>query len=484
MSAEGKMDKSLKMQLDAASYETGMYTRPPLRVAEPLFGVSGMEDTLGLQPWQPGFSNQPVLSELGEAPRSYWDSSLLVSEWELLESAFRDLKDIDPPSAEKGIQTEMFHIKKEFPESDCCANIHGSLQLISPKGEDWAHKQCLSPCRERSAAHFREEVVLHDLMPVKEEVHKQMVKQEEIYEMDVFFLHMKPQSPRENIFADVPFEGIQFEPMQKSQFPTLTELEPSRACSSKRQRSEKKPASCQERQYCCMTCGKSFKQKINFQIHQRIHTGERPYRCNECGKAFSQSGNLQAHQRIHTGERPYICTECGKTFRQCGPLQKHQRIHTREKQFSCAECERTFKHVDNLRRHERIHTGQKSHLCPVCGKGFISSDHLQAHLRSHTGDKPHICPECHKGFGTAAEVKTHQRVHTGEKPYGCIDCGKAFFTSDHLKRHQRIHTGEKPYTCPECGRAFSQSGHLQRHRRIHVGEQPNGALDINGLLSI
>jgi KRAB domain-containing zinc finger protein len=48
-------------------------------------------------------------------------------------------------------------------------------------------------------------------------------------------------------------------------------------------------------------CNKTFSDKSNQKVHQRLHTGERPYRCDVCIKTFKKMQNLKAHQRVHTG---------------------------------------------------------------------------------------------------------------------------------------------------------------------------------------
>uniref|UniRef100_A0A8C6TM68 C2H2-type domain-containing protein n=1 Tax=Neogobius melanostomus TaxID=47308 RepID=A0A8C6TM68_9GOBI len=80
--------------------------------------------------------------------------------------------------------------------------------------------------------------------------------------------------------------------------------------------------------FICKTCGKAFPAWSNFEVHQRVHTGERPFKCDTCGKRFSEAGNLKKHQRVHTGEKPYSCDKCGKKFAWICNLKTHQQTAT------------------------------------------------------------------------------------------------------------------------------------------------------------
>lgn len=61
---------------------------------------------------------------------------------------------------------------------------------------------------------------------------------------------------------------------------------------------------CCRKEYGCEFCGKSFNQRVAYNMHVRIHTGEKPHQCPTCGKTFSRKMLLKQHLRIHTGERP------------------------------------------------------------------------------------------------------------------------------------------------------------------------------------
>jgi len=139
--------------------------------------------------------------------------------------------------------------------------------------------------------------------------------------------------------------------------------------------------------------------------HRRLSSsssdgGDRRYECQFCGKTFSQKGNHTVHERIHTGERPFKCRFCPKTFNQKSNLTGHERIHTGEKPYPCRFCHKSFSQLAHRTTHERTHTGRKPFLCRHCGKSFSQKGNHTVHERIHSQGQPAVCERCDKSFST------------------------------------------------------------------------------------
>ncbi|XP_056387676.1 oocyte zinc finger protein XlCOF6-like isoform X2 [Hyla sarda] len=277
----------------------------------------------------------------------------------------------------------------------------------------------------------------------------------------------------------------------------------------------------QKKPLICFECGKQYSCKTEFDIHQRIHTGEKPFVCSDCGKGFRRKSHMLRHQRIHGDKEIYTCPECGKSFHRQDVLNQHRKIHkanqaeayspTKHSQtqspyttyenietFPCSECGETFHDVSQLEEHQVVHAGEKpfsctecgksfrfeallelhwgSHItaisCPECGESFASQSLLNHHLKSHVGANDCICSECGKEFPSRSQLVDHYRTHTGEKPYMCPDCGKYFRRKAHVVRHRKIHKGNKPFSCLECGKCFENQEFLERHAKMHKKKRP------------
>ncbi|XP_071791783.1 uncharacterized protein [Asterias amurensis] len=186
------------------------------------------------------------------------------------------------------------------------------------------------------------------------------------------------------------------------------------------------------------------------------------------------------------------CNECGRSFKLKVSYLNHLRVHVREDStLQCDLCNVSFTNKWNLGQHisvkhpEQVHkakekTPQKKLLCHICGCAMKSQQTLKSHLRTHSADKPYQCVHCSKTFKWASALAYHIRTHTGERPHRCHKCDKAFTNRSDLTRHQTVHTGEKPHKCTQCDKAFTQghslTAHVDRYHRRRAQILSPGAI--------
>jgi len=86
-----------------------------------------------------------------------------------------------------------------------------------------------------------------------------------------------------------------------------------------------------ERFYCTESkCIKSYSTKTDLRIHMKVHIGDFPHKCShtDCRRAFVRRSELYAHERTHDNMLPHLCALCGKGFKDKTKWALHQQVHT------------------------------------------------------------------------------------------------------------------------------------------------------------
>ncbi|MEQ2201668.1 hypothetical protein XENOCAPTIV_016055 [Xenoophorus captivus] len=117
--------------------------------------------------------------------------------------------------------------------------------------------------------------------------------------------------------------------------------------------------------------------------HAEIHADDEHCICGEL-----QVDKQMLLQHLETHLKIHICKFCRKTFRRRLDLDMHARSHTGEKPFVCRVCGKCFINTSSMIRHLRTHSGEKPFSCHVCHKAFTASSDMKIHVRKHTGERP------------------------------------------------------------------------------------------------
>lgn len=111
---------------------------------------------------------------------------------------------------------------------------------------------------------------------------------------------------------------------------------------------------CQEKNFQCKRCDKSFKEIRTLRLHLKIHSADYPEQCEVCKKGFRTKWQLKQHLMDHGGKRPYPCPECSFTCKTKQQLNEHRRKHSGEKAYSCALCGTRFTYRNGLIKHTKL----------------------------------------------------------------------------------------------------------------------------------
>ena len=119
----------------------------------------------------------------------------------------------------------------------------------------------------------------------------------------------------------------------------------------------------------CSFCPKSFKTKIQLDIHESRHTGQGKYECSICGKRFPQKGEVKNHEQQHGEERGPTCDHCGKSFARDAYLRIHMKVHAKRGEVPPKPARR---YISSKTGSLHIINNRKSLMFPIAGNLQIS----------------------------------------------------------------------------------------------------------------
>lgn len=124
---------------------------------------------------------------------------------------------------------------------------------------------------------------------------------------------------------------------------------------------------------CCEICGISFAKRGNKMRHiLTVHNRLKQFECDLCGAKFGLKADLGRHRfRIHES-RAFICETCGKSFAEESQLELHVRVTHEEdaRPWECRTCHIRFGRKSSLTRHEQTVHQHTRFVCRVCKKSY------------------------------------------------------------------------------------------------------------------
>lgn len=110
-----------------------------------------------------------------------------------------------------------------------------------------------------------------------------------------------------------------------------------------------------EKPHVCSTCGRAFKELSTLHNHERIHSGEKPFKCEICGMSYQLNSRRRVFKKGHFVRSIVSIAFCflsDKSFRQRVSFLVHTRIHTGVMPYKCEICQRSFRYKVSQRTHK------------------------------------------------------------------------------------------------------------------------------------
>lgn len=159
-------------------------------------------------------------------------------------------------------------------------------------------------------------------------------------------------------------------------------------------------------------CGKTFRERSNFNHHMETHVKRHSFTCDICNKTYRLKNSLQTHMLIHTKEKNFVCEECGKNFYTTSKLNLHKQVHE-NLTFKCEKCDKVFYTRNNFSKHKKTHIENVRKKCKICANTFKSSVSLRVHMFLHDGTKKYGCRYCDQTFAQSSGRRGHEKSRHG-----------------------------------------------------------------------
>lgn len=231
----------------------------------------------------------------------------------------------------------------------------------------------------------------------------------------------------------------------------------------------------------CQLCSRIFKSSAALIAHSKTCTGLEIY-CDICGEQCESRKKLSKHISVAHNKMNHVCFVCGSAFKAKWLLEEHVARHSDPKPFKCDICTRSFSSKETLKIHIRA-----THLptflgfkCNLCEKIYPTNAKLARHMKTrHHSEGSFTCGSCNVKFGTEKALEQHIfNIHTPDVEktlFKCTLCDHTAASQVRIEKHQMIHAdpSQWPFGCEVCGKRFVQKHSLERHASIHTGEKPH-----------